>query len=431
MSPFDTIVAPITGAGPAAVAAVRISGPEAFAVAAKVFSPFDAPEPMRARYGKFHHGDDGLALPFAAGHSYTGDETVELFVHGSPVSVRLLIEGCLAAGARMAEPGEFTQRAFLNGRIDLAQAESVAETIAAQSEAHFRRATENLSGALSREIRTLREAALTELAHLEASVDFSEEIGEYDLSRAKDMFSHGFGVLGRLLESASGSRILRSGFRVSLAGRPNAGKSSLLNALLRSDRAIVTEIPGTTRDVIREAIEIEGVQVILSDTAGLRDTADAVEEIGISRTGEEIASADLTLYLYDGSLGWTPEDERWCPKECVWRIATKCDLPAFQPTDDRRLSTVTGEGIPEILAELARMLEELTPPILITDRHREHLMAAEGFALEGLTVSCLVTTPDLVSVCLNEYINALGKISGETSGPDMLTEIFSRFCLGK
>ncbi|HVT13698.1 MAG TPA: tRNA uridine-5-carboxymethylaminomethyl(34) synthesis GTPase MnmE [Fimbriimonadaceae bacterium] len=428
-SHFDTIVAPITGSGSAAVVVVRISGPGAWAVASQVFSPW-MPEPMRAVYGRYRHGDDGIALPFAEGHSYTGEEAVELSIHGSPASLRRLVEDCLAAGARMAEPGEFTQRAFLNGRIDLTQAEAVRDTIEARTEAQLRLANLQREGSLRRRMNSIREIVAKTLAAVEASVDFSEEIGELDRPAASARLRKAIREIEALLETAAASRILRQGVRVAIVGPPNAGKSSLLNAILGSDRAIVTEIPGTTRDFVEEQIEVGGIPVVLIDTAGLRDSDDRVESLGIQRSRAVAAGADHVWYVIDASVGASPEDDAALaalPSSTL--IANKCDLA--KPARGLAVSASTGAGIAELLRSLPLDRDVAHREIAINSRHAELLQEARH--LLELAVATLDSDrpDDLVSVLLQEALSTLGQITGETASPDMIARIFADFCIGK
>ena len=317
----QTICAPITAVG-GAVATLRLSGPRAWRIAAQVFSPWPVDvEARRALYGHFLHGDDGIALPFAEGSSYTGEESVELSVHGSAKSVQALMRACIEAGAREAQPGEFTLRAWMNGRIDLTQAEGVRATVEAQSEVQLRQANALREGRLGQEIKTWRDELTGVLAMVEASTDFGEEVGELDRPRARGRLESVRGQMQTLLASAAVRRKVQNGVQVALVGRPNAGKSSLLNALLREDRAIVTPIAGTTRDTLEESVEIYGFAVRLIDTAGLRESDDVVEQIGVQRTRVAIARADYLWFVYDASAGWTAEDEA----EWVAMIRSRAD----------------------------------------------------------------------------------------------------------
>lgn len=434
MSHFDTIVAPITGGGVAAVAVVRVSGPEAWRVASQVFTPWD-PAHLKAVHGRYVHGDDGLALPFADGHSYTGEEAVELSTHGSSASVRLLIDACVAAGARMAEPGEFTQRAFLNGRLDLTQAESVRDTIEARTETQFRLANLQREGSLRRRIDSLRKAVTSVLAAVEASVDFSEEIGELDRRGAAKSLESAAREIRLLLETAGTSRILRNGLRVAIVGPPNAGKSSLLNAILGTDRAIVTEIPGTTRDFVEEQIEVDGFPVVLIDTAGLRESTDRIESIGIQRSRTIASGADHLWYIFDASLGWSPEDESARASlgtlASLSVVANKSDLVASVEHPGLPVSAKTGSGIAVLLKSLPIDRDIAYREISINPRHSRLLSSAHE-ALQSSILTLGSNRPtDMVSVLLQETLYALGQVTGETASPDMISQIFADFCIGK
>lgn len=427
MSHFDTIVAPITGGGVAAVAIVRLSGPEAWHIASQVFTPWN-PQPLKAVHGRYAHGDDGLALPFEEGHSYTGEQAVELSIHGSPASVRDLVQACRKAGARMAEPGEFTQRAFLHGRIDLTQAEAVRDTIEAKTEAQLRLANLQREGSLRRRISELRDEIMKALAAVEASVDFSEEIGELDRNSTAASLRSVIDSVNALLETAGVARTLRLGLRVAIIGPPNAGKSSLLNAILGTERAIVTEIAGTTRDFVEEQIEIEGYPVVLIDTAGLRDSEDRVEALGIQRSRAIAANADCVWYVYDASIGWTQVDETAAGEKATI-VANKADITC----GDKGIpvSAMTGEGIPVLLKSLPLQADIAHREIVINPRHSESLNHARA-ALETAVITLESDRPpDLISVLLQDALAALGEITGETASPDMIARIFGDFCIGK
>jgi tRNA modification GTPase len=426
---FDTIVAPITGGGVAAVAIIRICGPEAWEIVSQVFSPWN-PTPLRATHGTYKHGDDGLALPFEEGHSYTGDQTVELSIHGSPASVRELLNACIEAGARMAEPGEFTQRAFLNGRIDLTQAEAVRDTIESQTVAQLRLANLLREGSLRRKVEGLAREITGVLAAVEASVDFSEEIGDLDRDLAATKLQRVRAEIETLLETAHVSRILRKGLRVAIVGPPNAGKSSLLNAILGSDRAIVTELPGTTRDFVEEQIELDGFPVVLIDTAGLRESEERIESLGIQRSRAIAANADVIWYVYDASLGWTDADDTELSAfQSATAVANKSDLKAGQRGIP--VSATTREGLPHLLKTLNLETDLAHREIVINQRHAELLTQTNQTLETAITTVQSDRPSDLISVLLQDALYALGQITGETAAPDMISRIFSDFCIGK
>jgi tRNA modification GTPase len=423
---FDTIVAPITGAPPAAVAWLRLSGPDAWRIAGEVFQPWPAsPEPRRAIYGHWRHGDDGLALPFPAVGSYTGEEAVEISLHGSRASLQSAVEACFAAGARMAQPGEFTERAFLNGRLDLTQAEAVRETIDALTEAQLREANRNREGALRREVESLRNVALRLRAAVEASVDFSEEVGEFDREEGDRRLAEVAARLDTLIQTAQVGRILRQGLRIAIVGPPNAGKSSLLNALLGTERAIVTPIPGTTRDYVEESADFDGFPVVLIDTAGLRETEDPIEAIGVQRSRAQAAQADVVWFVYDASEP-KPSIPDFGPPVVV--VANKADLaPA---NGDLGVSAHTRKGLEELVASVAAYFNRAPGPT-VSPRVADLLRRAAGEVTEARAHLRTDAPDDLLSVLLSEVVATLGEVTGEAASPDMVAQIFQDFCVGK
>ncbi len=450
----DTIAALATPPGVGGVGIVRVSGPQAWAIAAALFTPA-RPGPWRAaqmRYGQITDAtgapiDEALAVVFRGPRSFTGEDVAELHCHGGPLPLSRTLERIYALGARAADPGEFTMRAFINGRIDLAQAEATLDVIEAQTSLGLKLALDQLQGGLSREVRAIREQLLYPLAYVTALTDFPEDdVPSEDLL---PRLTAARTQLATLLAGAERGMIVRQGARAALVGRPNAGKSSLLNALLRSERAIVTAIPGTTRDTLEETANLGGVPVVLIDTAGITETADPVEQIGVARSRAALERADLVLLLIDGSQPLHHADSEiaaltWGRPTLL--VQTKADLPmqadltALAAAHPQLVAYVavsahTGAGLAALGATVARTLigeVALSDAHLVTNpRHREALRqtaAAVDDALAGLREGRPV---DLIAVDLNAAVAALGTITGETVEADLLNTIFSHFCIGK
>jgi tRNA modification GTPase len=430
----ETIAACITAPGRGAVAIVRLSGSKSFKIA-RVVAPFLPSDLVfrHAYFGKFSTGDDGLCLMFAEGASFTGEPVVELNCHGSPIAVNRLLEACYAAGARSAERGEFSLRAFLNGEIDLSEAEGIRETVDAMTDRQFDRANQLRTGHLAREIAPILEDVRHALTTVEALTDFSEELGEFSLAKKTEKLYSALTGIDQFLSTEKLSRRIKEGILVVLAGRPNAGKSSLLNALLKADRAIVTPVAGTTRDTIEEQIAIDGIPVRLVDTAGLRESGDAVEQEGIRRSEQFISDADLVLYLYDGSVGWAPEDDQIFAKlaKNTQLLSTKSDLGK----GDRGLliSVNSGEGLDQLI-ELIRLQIETgdSEPVTLVDRHYAVMHEIRDLVIESLaTIENDSVPDDLAAVTLRGALRKIGELTGESAPADVLEQIFSQFCIGK
>jgi tRNA modification GTPase len=445
--PRTGIIAAIaTASGRGGIGVVRVSGPDLLPFAEVLGGR--RPEPRHATLCTFREADgsaidQGILLYFPAPHSFTGEDVLELQAHGGPVVLQMLLARCLELGARLAEPGEFSQRAFLNDKLDLVQAEAVADLIEAGTAAAARSAVRSLSGEFSREVRALV-ARLTELRMLvEATLDFPEE--EIDVLRDTDAAQRLTGICGdlsSLLARARAGSLLRSGLHVVLAGLPNVGKSSLLNRLAGEERAIVTEVAGTTRDALRETIQVEGIPLHIIDTAGLRDTDDVVEKIGVERAWQEIGRADVVLQLVDARCGETPADHAIAVRlpAGVERIVVenKCDLAATAAARftqgghvHLRLSAKSGEGMVLLHDELLRVAG--------WSGHGEDVVLARGRHLEALGVAAeksalAARRLDRIELCAEELRlaqEALSRITGEFTADDLLGEIFSRFCIGK
>jgi len=451
----DPIIAIATAPGRGAVGIVRASGPDLRPLSHALCGR--ALRPRHAHYGPFLDAaglplDQGLALYFPAPHSYTGEDVLELQAHGGPVLLQLLLARCLQAGAgmglRLARPGEFTERAFLNDKLDLAQAEAVADLIDASTEAAARSAGRALAGAFSQRVTTLSEGIVRLRMLVEATLDFPEEdIDFLQQADARGQLAALVRALDRVTDSARQGALLRDGLRVVLAGQPNVGKSSLLNALAGAELAIVTPIPGTTRDRVAETIQIEGVPLHVIDTAGLRhgdDVQDEVERLGIGRSWQAIGDADVVLMLHDLTRRGEPAYEAadaaiaaQLPAGAILHLFNKADLAASQDLPDGALalSARTGAGLDALrVALLERAGWQALPDgvFIARARHlhalalaRTHLRAGQD--LLGAAAPAL----DLLAEELRLAHRALGEITGQFSADDLLGEIFSRFCIGK
>lgn len=386
-----------------------------------------------------------IASVFRAPHSYTGEDVVEFSAHGSPLVLQQMIDRCLGAGARLAEAGEFTLRAFVNGKMDLTQAEAVAELISARAEKTHAAALSQLEGRLSQAIRGLRDEVLPLLAHVEVGLDHSDESHEFisrdHLNREIEKLQQ---TLQTILSTARMGKVLREGLRVAIVGRPNTGKSSLLNALLREERAIVTAIPGTTRDTLEELVHWGGLPVLLTDTAGLREqTQDPVERLGMERSHRAFEAADFAIVLVDASVALTAEDERVLAlvrSKPHLIAANKSDLQAtgspLIPPGALPISAKTGEGLSTLMARvqafaLSQDVHSAEIQWLLNARHR----AALNRALQALSSARQAATGENYEECvameLKTTLDALGEIIGETTTDEILGQIFSKFCVGK
>lgn len=446
MSYSDTIAAIATAPGRGGVGVVRVSGPLAHAVAEGVLDRL--PEPRRVLLATFRGRDGipldkGLALYFAGPHSFTGQDVLELHGHGGPAVLALLLQRCLDLGARLAEPGEFTKRAFLADKLDLAQAESVADLIEASSAEGAMSAARSLVGDFSRQIHELVEGLIAVRMHVEACVDFPEEdIDPSDVAA----ISQKVGVLGAqldlLISKAGQGAILRDGLTVALIGRPNVGKSSLLNRLAEQDLAIVTDIAGTTRDQVRASILIQGVPIHLIDTAGLRETDDPVERIGISRTWQAVSQAGAVLLLTEaGEMVGEAEAailSRLPSQLPVAWVYNKIDLHGEKPGMRRdseqasfRLSALTGEGVDALKGWLLGVAGWKPGSEGVFMARARHLSALREARLHLVHADQAKRQFELLAEELRLAQNALSTITGEFSADDLLGEIFSRFCIGK
>ncbi len=442
----DTIAAIATAPGRGGIGIVRVSGPLSGEIGRAVAGRI--PPPRRATFARFAGPgqvllDEGIALYFPAPHSYTGEDVLELQGHGGPVVLREILRRCVDLGARLAEPGEFTRRAFLNDRLDLAQAEGVADLIDAASAEAARGAARSLVGEFSARIDALVESLTRLRMHVEACIDFpEEEIDPADREVQRVALGAIRADLAELLDEAAQGAVLREGLTVVLVGRPNVGKSSLLNRLAGEEVAIVTPVAGTTRDYVRATILLEGVPIHLIDTAGLRESGDEVERIGIARTWDAISKAGAAMLITDAAQQEREEESRILmrmpPGLPLARVTNKIDIAGLAPGRDAhgnevhlRLSAKTGEGVAALrawLLEVAGWRPSSEGVFLARERHLGALReAAAGLATAGHNMQAF----ELFAEDLRLAQQALGTITGEVTADDLLGQIFSRFCIGK
>ncbi|NLU36278.1 MAG: tRNA uridine-5-carboxymethylaminomethyl(34) synthesis GTPase MnmE [Clostridiales bacterium] len=455
----DTITALATPPGEGGIAVIRLSGPESVQIAKSVFvnRKKQKKDKFRSRY--FYYGyildddqeviDEVLLVYMQAPKTYTREDVVEIHCHGGMIPVRRILELLMKKGARLAEPGEFTKRAFLNGRIDLAQAEAVMDLISSKTDNAARASVNQMQGSLSREIKAVRDDMLDLLARIEVTVDYPEEDIESMLEdEVRSRLMSAREKCRQLLESAHQGRLIREGIKTVIIGKPNVGKSSLLNALVRENRAIVTDIPGTTRDVIEEYVNIKGVLVRILDTAGIRETKDLVEKIGVEKSRELTRDADLILLLLDSSQPLEKEDIeilQMLKDKKILILLNKSDKPAAIDEEDIRkltgstiikTSMIDGTGLDEVEDYIYNMvysgkIEPSNPLMITSNRHKEALIRAEKHLGEALETLDALMPLDMVSIDIRNVWEALGEITGESLTENLIDKIFSEFCLGK
>ena len=454
----ETIAAVATAYGEGGIGIIRISGDESLSILNQIFRPKSAQkiESRRMTYGSIIDPETGnmidevLAVFMKGPSTYTGEDVAEIDCHGSVISLRKTLELALRNGARMAEPGEFTKRAFLNGRLDLSQAEAVIDMIKAKTDKGFDIAAGQLEGKLSLQVREIRQKILDVLVDITVNIDYPDEDIEYityehlliKISQIGDMIEN-------LLSTASAGRLIRDGIRVAIIGKPNVGKSSLMNGLLGESRTIVTDIPGTTRDTIEEAVNIRGIPVYLIDTAGIRYTSDKVEQIGIERSKEAFNRADFIIFIADGSENLTAEDEgiisaiggRKClvllnKKDLGLKLTKECIGEKVPGADIIETSLVTGDGVEEIKSVIESLvyggeISQKESTLVTNARHAELLEKSLASINDAIRMTEAGEALDFIEVDVNEAYALLGEIIGETVTDDVLDEVFSRFCLGK
>jgi len=459
MKDFDTIAAVATGIGESGISIIRVSGGKALEIVNSIFcgkngrSLLDM-KTYSMRYGHIISKEnnepiDEVIVSYMKGpRSYTAEDTVEINCHGGIVATNRVLEEVVRAGARIAEPGEFTKRAFLNGRIDLSQAEGVMDIIRAKTELSMKSALAQSEGRISREISAMRERLLGIIAHIEATVDFPEDdLEEITSQKVKADLKELIENIDRLISSANEGKIIREGIDVVIVGKPNVGKSSLLNALLMENRAIVTDVPGTTRDVIEEYLNIDGIPLKVVDTAGIRETDDVVEKIGVEKSKKKINEADLIILMLDVSRELDNED-----REIIQYMKDKRYLLLLNKTDlEKKLniheidelnkdfiievSALKGKGIDKLKEAIKSMFfkgEISSNDIMITNlRHKEALIRAKEKCEESLRTLEEGFAIDLASIDAREAWSSLGEITGDTIEEDLLNKIFSEFCIGK
>ena len=438
---FDTIAAISTPLGMGGVGVIRVSGEGAFEVINKIYSKKNFKPNMISHGWILDDGvrvDEVIVLPFFAPNSYTGENVIEIQCHGGVNIVQKILSLCLQSGCRVAEKGEFTKRAFLNKKMDLSQAEAVADLIHSKTQDFVSISAKNLSGVLANKIKDMRASILEVLSRIIAGIDFPDDVVEPEYSYISEELENAIRGIESILKSASTSNIMRQGVSVAIVGRPNVGKSSLFNTLLNLDRAIVTDIAGTTRDVLKESLDF-GIPVTLVDTAGIREdeSVSKVEEIGIEYSKQSLDEADLVLFVYDASEKMTDEDNT------IWdlvkfknniRIANKCDLTSIRTSDAHYISAKTKEGIDDIRELIKSKVCEINPESLefVTNNRQQDCLRKAKESLEiALEASDNMELQDLISIDVKAALLALDELTGEVVTDEVLNNIFDNFCIGK
>ena len=455
----DTIAAISTALGEGGIGIIRISGNRAVEIAGKLFNGSKQQDLFSAPSHALHHGcivhpetraiiDETLVSVMRSPHSYTKEDIVEINCHGGTLALQNVLDAVLSQGARLATPGEFTKRAFLNGRLDLSQAESVIDVIRAKTNAGLQLAVQQLQGKLSAQVSDIRHTLVQLLASIEASIDFAEEdIEIISYSQIIHELQQSLERIGRLLKSAHEGKIVRDGLTIAIVGKPNVGKSSLLNVFLEEERAIVTPIPGTTRDTIEDYINLNGIPIRLVDTAGLRETEDHVERLGVERSRRVIQQSDIVLCVFDVSVPWSQEDDDFLEfvtdKEKIL-VFNKIDLPAQFLVDEIvkklpetspafRVSVSEHIGFDELKQEIVNDVIDIPlESIAVTNvRHKQSLTQTKKSLVHSLESTESHLSQEFIALDIREALNHLGEITGETTTEDILGRIFSTFCIGK
>lgn len=438
----DTVAAVATPIGQGGVSIIRISGSKAFDIIDKIFSS------SNLTAGKIYHGqikennkniDEVIVLPFKAPNSYTGEDVIEIQCHGGIHITNKILDLVIKNGARMAEKGEYTKRAFLNGKMDLSQAEAVLDLIHAQSEKFAVTSAQNLFGKLSVETGKIRKEIMELLSRIIAAIDFPEDVKEPEYSYIQETIEKIIEEINYILSFSKSSNVFRQGIKIVLAGRPNVGKSSLFNALLNLERAIVTDIAGTTRDVLQETIDIEGIAATITDTAGIREgeNINKVEAIGIDYSKKYVQDADVVLFLYDLSKGFTKEDEQIfnsVKDKTFIKIAAKSDLTEKRDETSMCISLKTNENIDILKQKIksAVISQNLTEVEFITNkRQQKALEETKNSLINALIAAQNNEIQDLISIDIKSALMFISEVSGEVITDDILNNIFDNFCIGK
>ena len=446
---MSTIVALSTPRGRGAIGVIRLSGPSARRIIQRLTQHTKEFEHRRATLAQIKYGPTGEVLDevivtfFSSPHSLTGEDLVEIACHGSAAVIRQILDMSLGFGAQLAGPGEFTLRSLANGKINLAEAEAIRDLIDSQTQAAAKQAARQLNGELSRTLEPLKNSLVETIVLLESALEFVEDdLPETSRKATTDQLRALGDSLQRLSASYSAGHLLIDGVKVAITGRPNVGKSSLFNALVARDRAIVTDVPGTTRDTLTESVDIGGIPMVLTDTAGLRSSADDIETLGIARAQQAMSDADLILLVVDGSIALGPEDRELISQTSGVRrllVVNKCDVDGFSIVDLHGgaipVSAKTGEGIENLRASILAEFSDTgldSGGLLITNaRHHDLLLRAREEIESAVELLSEERSEELVLVPLHNSLRYLGEITGETTTEDILSKIFSTFCIGK